>query len=829
FKATPDSKKPKYYLLEMFPYPSGHIHMGHARNYTIADVIARFRRAQGYNVLHPMGWDAFGLPAENAALERGLHPAGWTYENSATMKKDLQSMGLSIDWSREIATCHPGYYKHQQKMFLDFLKAGLAYRKESWVNWDPVDHTVLANEQVIDGKGWRTGAPVEKRQLSQWFLKITDFAEELLDGLKTLDKWPEKVRLMQENWIGRSEGVEFFFKIEGPSLASDEKLQVYTTRADTLMGTTFAVLAPEHPLSYKLAETDAGAKKFIEECQALGTSEEAIEKAEKKGYITPWVVIHPLTQERLPVYIGNFVIYTYGTGAIKSAPAHDERDFAFAQKYGLSIRPVITGPGVEEGKPYPLKGTLINSGKEYDGLTSDQAITKYIDKLEALGVGKRRVNWRLRDWGISRQRYWGCPIPIIHCEKCGVVPVPDNQLPVTLPEDVTFDKPGNPLERHPTWKHVDCPTCKGKAQRETDTFDTFIDSSWYFARFTDPRNEDKAFDKATAEYWMPVDQYIGGIEHAILHLLYARFWTRAMKKCGYFRFEEPFLRLFTQGMVTHAAYRDAKGHWLYPEEMTKNDKGEFVHNGAPVTFAGLLKMSKSKRNVVGVNHITDTYGADAGRLFILSDSPPDKDMEWTEGGIEGAWRYVNRLWRLVVETPVPLPAVGAGAPAAFSDTALELRRTVHKTIKAVTAGLENFHFNKVVALIREMTNAIAEVKGAGEGEAWALREALETLVRLIGPLMPHIAEEMWQMLGHKEMLVNTPWPEADADLARDDTVTIAIQVNGKTRATIELPRDMDAKAAEAAALADPAVVRSLEGKTPRKVIVVPNRIVNVVA
>lgn len=830
FKTPTRSDKPKTYVLEMFPYPSGRLHIGHGRNYTMGDVVARYRRASGFNVLRPFGWDAFGLPAENAAFDNKMHPADWTFSNIKVMRDQMKNLGLAIDWDREIATCHPGYYKHQQKMFLDFLKNGLAYRKESIVNWDPVENTVLANEQVVDGKGWRSGVPVERRTLNQWFFKITKYAEELLNDIKTLDRWPDKVKLMQENWINRSEGVEFHFAIKGPGLPNDAKLQVYTTRADTIMGTTFAVLAPEHPYAEALGKTDPAAKIFIDECKTLGTSEEAIERAEKKGFKTPYTVIHPFTNEELPVYIGNFVIFAYGTGAIKSAPAHDERDFAFATKYNLPIRPVITGPGVEPGKPYGQKGTLINSG-EFDGLTSDQAITKVIDKMEAMGIGKRRINYRLRDWGVSRQRFWGCPIPIIHCPSCGMVPVPDNQLPIELPMDVVFDKPGNPLDHHPTWKHTTCPTCGGKATRETDTFDVFVDSSWYFARYTDPRNEQIAFSKEEANYWLPVDQYIGGIEHAVLHLLYSRFFTKALRDCGYLNIAEPFAGLFTQGMVTHMSYKDSNGKWVAVNDIEMTDTGAFkqISTGAPVTPQRLEKMSKSKKNVISPEDVMVGYGVDAARLFLMSDSPPDRDVEWTEAGLEGAWRFVNRLVRMVETRAAELEPGLVIKPDFLSDQAQKLRSVAHQTLHGVGNDIDNFHMNKSIARLRELANAIDAFSPQDAEDRWALREAFCFLIQGLNPMIPHVTEEIWERLGHKEWLVKTPWPKIDEKLLVNSTVTIAVQINGKLRATIELPSGLDKNATEQAAMKHDAVIRAIAGQNIKKIIVVPDRIVNVVA
>ena len=833
FTATEDPARPKYYVLEMFPYPSGRIHMGHVRNYTIGDVIARFKRAKGFNVLHPMGWDAFGLPAENAALEKKVHPAKWTRENIATMRGQLKTMGLSIDWSREVATCDVEYYRHEQKMFIDFMKAGLAYRKESWVNWDPVDNTVLANEQAIDGRGWRTGALVEKRKLSQWFLKITAYAEDLLKGIESLDRWPERVRLMQENWIGKSTGVRFRFDIQGRS----DKLEVFTTRPDTLFGASFAAISANHPLATELAANNPALAEFAAECNRLGTSEEAIETAEKKGFDTGLRVVHPFDPNwTLPVYVANFVLMEYGTGAIFGCPAHDQRDLDFARKYDLPVKPVVIPEDADPAtfevgdEAYTGPGALRNSAF-LDGLDVESAKQEAGKRLEELGQGERTTQYRLRDWGVSRQRYWGCPIPVIHCPEHGTVPVPEDQLPVVLPEDVTFDKPGNPLDHHPTWKHTTCPTCGKPALRETDTFDTFIESSWYFARFCSPHSDDKAFERAAVDYWLPVDQYIGGIEHAVLHLLYSRFWTRALTQCGYLDVAEPFAGLFTQGMVNHETYKDSgTGAWLAPTEIVRNDAGQMVRedNGAPVTVGRVEKMSKSKKNVVDPANIIGTYGADAARLFMLSDSPPERDLEWTEAGIDGAWRYINRLWRMITEAPVELPAPGTPMPADLDGKAVAARRAVHKAIAGVGEDLDKFRFNKAVARVRELSNALAELDGKGAGEAWVLREGYEALVRMVAPMMPHLAEELWVHLGHATPLVEQPWPEADAALATDDVVTMAVQVNGKLRATLELPRDIAKDEAERLALADANVQKALEGKPVRKVIVVPNRVINVV-
>jgi leucyl-tRNA synthetase len=831
FAAREDAARPKYYVLEMFPYPSGKLHVGHVRNYTMGDLIARCRRAQGYNVLHPMGWDAFGLPAENAAIDARVHPADWTRDNIATMRAQLKRMGFGYDWAREIAACHPEYYRHEQKMFLDFLAAGLAYRKESWVNWDPVENTVLANEQVIDGRGWRSGAVVEKRLLAQWFLRITAFSDELLAALSGLDRWPERVRVMQEKWIGRSEGARVLFPIAGRK----EAVEVFTTRPDTLFGASFIALSPHHPLAQSLAADDRELAAFIAECDRLGTSEAVIEAAEKRGYRTGLEAVHPLDEtRRLPVYVANFVLMEYGTGAIFGCPAHDQRDLDFARRYSLPVIPVVLPPGEEAGRftigdtAYVEDGTVFNSAF-MDGLSVAEAKRAVGERLEQLGRGQRTIAYRLRDWGVSRQRYWGCPIPIIHCATCGIVPVPEKDLPVELPQDVEFDAPGNPLDRHPSWKHVACPHCSGPARRETDTLDTFFDSSWYFLRFCSARAP-VAFDRKAAEYWMPVDQYIGGVEHAVLHLLYSRFFMRALKRCGYLDLDEPFAGLFTQGMVLHQTYQNSAEEWLFPEEVSADGDGRLIDAASrPVTTGRLEKMSKSKKNVVGLDDIVDAYGADTARLYLLSDSPPERDLEWTAAGIEGSWRYVNRLWRMVSEPAMPLPPPNAAMPKNLLPRLLTVRRLTHKTIAAVTDDLDKFRFNRAVARIRELTNALEDLPVDAAGAGAVLREGLETATLLLGPMMPHLAEEMWQALGHHAMIADAPWPQADPELARDQQVTIAVQINGKLRGTVELPRDAAAVEVEEAALALPQVARQLDGRVPRKVVVVPNRIVNLVA
>jgi leucyl-tRNA synthetase len=836
FRARMDKGRPKYYVLEMFPYPSGRIHIGHVRNYTQGDVIARYKRARGFNVLHPMGWDAFGLPAENAAMENKVHPKIWTYKNIAAMKKQLKSIGLSLDWSRELASCDPSYYRHQQKMFLDFWKAGLAYRKEAWVNWDPVDNTVLANEQVIEGKGWRTGAPVERRKLTQWNLKITHFADELLERLDTLHRWPDKVRLMQANWIGKSRGAQVVWQLTDASGADRGKLEIFTTRPDTLYGASFAALSAEHPLVAELADKDPGLQRFIAECRKTGTAAAEIETAEKMGYKLPLLAKHPLMPGKtLPVYAANFVLMEYGTGAIFGCPGHDERDHEFATKYGLPIIPVVMPEGADAksfsvaAEPYLEDGVIINSDF-LDGLTVEDAKIKVIERLEKMGVGKGTIQYRLRDWLVSRQRYWGAPIPAIHCEKCGLVPVPEKDLPVELPEDVEFDKPGNPLDRHPTWKHVTCPQCGGPGRRETDTLDTFIDSSWYFDRFTSPHVETEPFDREEHDYWMPVDQYIGGIEHAILHLLYSRFWTRAMREVQMTSLDEPFDGLFTQGMVCHETYRATDGTWLLPEEVERTAGGNVVRlsDKTPVEVGRSEKMSKSKKNVVDPDQIIHDYGADTARWFMLSDSPPERDLEWTEAGVTGAWRFQQRLFRIASEAMAELPAAGTPKPTAFTEAATNLRRAAHKTIAGVSADIEAFHFNKAVARLYELASAIDGLKPKDAADKWAKREALEIFVRLTGPMTPHLAEELWQTLGHKSLLADSPWPLAEDALLVDDTVTVAVQLNGKLRATLQLPKDVAKDEAEKAALALPELARGLDGKTPKRVIVVPNRIVNVV-
>ena len=849
FVTGDDRSRPKYYVLEMFPYPSGRIHMGHVRNYTLGDVIARYRRANGYNVLHPMGWDAFGMPAENAAMEKKVHPAKWTYENIAAMRSQLKSMGLSIDWSREFATCDPDYYRRQQSVFLDFMEKGLAYRRKGKVNWDPVDRTVLANEQVIDGRGWRSGAVVEKRELPQWFFRITGSADGLLAALDGLDRWPDKVRTMQRNWIGKSRGCEMVFGlVDVPAGVGISELEVYTTRPDTLFGAGFCALAPDHPLAAALARDNRELQAFIRECQRTGTGEEAIERAEKKGFDTGVQARHPFEDRLLPVYVANFILMDYGTGAIFGCAGHDQRDLDFARKYDLFVLPVVMPRGEDAGtfaiadEAYLGDGVIINSGF-LNGLGVEEAGDAAIGRLESLTVngrpqGRRTTNYRLRDWGVSRQRYWGCPIPVIHCPDCGAIPVRGKDLPVRLPDDVTFDKPGNPLDRHETWKKVICHRCGKEAERETDTFDTFVDSSWYFARFASPRAETPA-GRSAVDYWLPVDQYIGGIEHAILHLLYSRFFTRAMRSCGHIGLDEPFAGLFTQGMVNHETYSAPDGSWLSPAEVTVTGEGDArvaasVATGERVRIGPIEKMSKSRRNTVDPADIIDRYGADTARWFMLSDSPPERDVIWTEAGVEGAHRFVQRLWRLMNRAAGAIGPAGGAGPSVFTADAQALRKAAHRMLDAVTADIEALRFNRAVAHIYEFTNRFSQLlpklsASGDEGDRWALRESCEYLVGTFGPMMPHLGEQCWALLGHESILAETPWPAVDPGLLVEDTVTIAVQVNGKRRDELTISRSAAREDVEAAALRLDNVVRALDGRGVRKVIVVPGRIVNVVA
>jgi leucyl-tRNA synthetase len=853
FSSKNDDPRPKYYVLEMFPYPSGRIHIGHVRNYTLGDVLARFMRARGFNVLHPMGWDAFGLPAENAAIERGIAPKAWTYENIAAMKKQLRSIGLSLDWSREFATCDPSYYKHQQKLFLDFLRAGLAERENRKVNWDPVDMTVLANEQVIEGRGWRSGAVVEQREMSQWVLKITKYSQELLDALDSLDRWPDRVRLMQRNWIGRSEGLLVRFALDPKTTpAGETELKIFTTRHDTLFGAKFMAISADHPLATAAAAKNPKLAEFIAEIKRIGTAQEIIDTAEKQGFDTGIKAIHPFDPNwKLPVYVANFVLMEYGTGAIFGCPAHDQRDLDFVNKYNLGNTPVVCPEGqnpktfVITDVAYDGDGRMINS-RFLDGMTIEQAKEEVAKRLESelrgnAPVAERQVNFRLRDWGISRQRYWGCPIPVIHCKKCGVVPVPDKDLPVTLPEDVTFDKPGNALDHHPTWKHVNCPKCGGKAVRETDTMDTFVDSAWYFARFTDPWNEKEPTTRAAVDRLMPVDQYIGGIEHAILHLLYARFFTRAMKATGHIAFDEPFAGQYAQGMVVHETYQKADGTYVTPAEVKIETIGNerqatLLATGEALTIGPIEKMSKSRKNTVDPDDIIASYGADVARWFMLSDSPPDRDVIWSDERVQGAARFVQRLWRLINESAEVAKGAPAARPQVFGDEALGLRKAAHGALDKVSGGIERLHFNVCLAHIREFSNALADVL-AREGRpaadfnpdlAWAVREAALILVQLVAPMMPHLAEECWRVLGQGGLISEAVWPQIERDLLVEDTVTMVVQVNGKKRGEVTVNSAAENPEIEAAVLALDAVKLALGGKSVRKVIVVPKRIVNVV-
>lgn len=803
-----DKSKPKYYVLEMLPYPSGKLHMGHVRNYSIGDAFARFKKANGFNVLHPMGWDAFGLPAENAAIENKTHPLKWTIENISAMREEIKSIGLSYDWNREATTCLPDYYKHEQEIFIDFLENKIAYQKESFVNWDPIDNTVLANEQVVDGRGWRSGALVEKKLLRQWFLKISDYAEELLPSNSDLDNWPVAVRAIQEKWIGKSSGASINFKIDG----KEDSIEVFTTRADTLFGASFIVISVHHPLVDTLAK-DQNLKDFIRDCEKIGTAEEAIEKAEKNGFFTGLNVVHPFTQNLLPVYISNYVLMEYGTGAVFGCPAHDARDHEFALKYNLPILPVVN-PLKDWNfslKPYMGDGIIFNS-EFLDGLSIGEAKKYSLSKLYELGVGKKNTTYRLRDWGVSRQRYWGCPIPIIHCNHCGAVPVPKADLPVKLPEDVEFLGIGNPLDKHPTWKHVNCPKCGADSLRETDTFDTFFESSWYFMRYCSPKNAERFATKEDIDYWLPVDQYIGGIEHAAMHLLYARFFTKAMKKCGMLDIDEPFSALLTQGMILHATYKDENGKWIYPEEALNNKKA---------TAGRVEKMSKSKKNTVSPVDIIKKYGADTARLFSLSDSPPEKDLEWTDSGVEGSYKFLNRVWKFVAE-------FNQIEKFEFPETKEQnkIRRQIHKLLNHINNNYQTLSFNVVIAGIRELSNIIFAIPKAKENYL-ILLEGLEILICLLFPITPHISEELWQEMGKKTSLELISWPKPQQDLLIDDVVTIAVQVSGKLRATLDVASDASKQDIENAALSLPEIQKFIVGEI-KKVIIVPGKIINIV-
>ena len=824
---------PKAYVLEMFPYPSGRLHMGHVRNYAMGDVVARYRIANGYNVLHPMGWDAFGLPAENAAIEKKAQPRKWTLENIQAMKDQFAPLGLSFDWSKEVTTCEPDYYEQQQRIFLKMLDNDLVYRRTAKVNWDPVENTVLANEQVVDGRGWRSGAVVEQRELEQWFFRITRYGDDLLAALDGLDRWPEKVRIMQGNWIGKSQGARFRWQLTKP-VAGVSDIEVFSTRPDTLFGASFVALAPDHPITKEIAKTNPAVAKFMADAASKGTSEADIEKAEKVGIDLGIKVKHPFDPSwELPVWAANFVLSTYGTGAIFGSPAGDQRDIEFAEKYGLPFKPVVLPAGEDpatytvRGTAYTGEGTIYNS-EFLNGLSTKDAITAAINELVKRGAGEATTQYRLRDWGVSRQRYWGCPIPVIKCAKCGTVPVPDKDLPVLLPENADFSAPGNPLVRHPTWRHVDCPTCGGKAERETDTMDTFVDSSWYFARFADPKSK-TPINKEEASYWLPVDQYIGGVEHAVLHLLYSRFFSRALRDCGLLDLPsgEPFAGLFTQGMVTHETYKSATGAWLLPEEVEKRDNQLIeIATLKPVTTGGVEKMSKSKKNVVDPIQIIADYGADVARWFVLSDSPPERDFEWSDAGVRGAWGSIQKLWALAEATPA------ADDGPADSGEALELRRLAHRTVRDVTHGIEKFHFNVGIARMNELANALRKAEtSTAPGMATARREAMRLFAQIAAPFAPHIAEEAWAIVAGPDagMVVKAKWPTPDPALLVSDTLVLPVQINGKKRAEITVSATADAASVEAQAKEDEAVKAHLAGLTVRKVIVVPGRIVNIVA
>lgn len=851
FKFEENSQKEKYYVLEMFPFPSGKIHMGHLRNYAIGDAVARFKKMKNFNVLHPMGFDAFGLPAENAALQHKIHPANWTYSNIDNMTQELKSIGFSYDWDRKIATCDVEYYKHEQKIFLDFYKNGLVYQKESFVNWDPIDQTVLANEQVIDGRGWRSGALVEKKKLKQWFLKVSEFSEELLSELQNLPGWDKKVLTMQEKWIGKSEGATINFKIDSDSIEEKFKrillpsgkneqgtINVYTTRPETIFGASFIGISANHPLALELASVCDKIANFVEECNKMAVDEETLEKTEKRGMDTKILVNHPFDPNiKLPLFIANFVLMDYGTGAIFACPAHDQRDFDFAKKYNLPIRPVVTKNPEEITdltEAFGDNGIMINSSF-LNGLTNIEAKAKIIQLLEEKNIGQRKINYRLRDWGVSRQRYWGCPIPVVYDENGEAILLEEQDLPVTLPQNVTFDKKGNPLDNCDDWKNI---TYKGKkVTRETDTLDTFFESSWYFLRFASQPN-DKAFDKNIVNKILPVDQYIGGVEHAVLHLLYARFFTKALRKCGYLNFGEPFKNLLTQGMVCHQTFKDENGNWVFPSDVIKDENGALKHieTGLKVIAGRSEKMSKSKKNVVELSHIVDSYGADTARLFMLSDSPPEKNLEWSDAGIDGSWRYVNKLWKIVSSF------VSEGLLqfddsqfyslenlSKFNKSQIDLIKLTHKTIALVEENLEKMLFNVAIAKIREFSNFIEkfEVKDNQDKEVKSF--ALTNLVLLFSPIMPHLAEELWQLMGNENFIAKTvEFPKFNPKMTVDDEVKIAVQINGKLRVVIDLPKDSPKEKVESAALNHESVKRNIGENAIKKVIFVPNKLVNIV-
>ena len=818
FKAKIDYKKPKYYVLEMFPYPSGAIHMGHVRNYTLGDVVARYKKSKGFNVLHPMGWDSFGLPAENAAIENKTHPSKWTNTNIENMKSQLQQMGLSYDWERELSTCDPGYYKFEQKMFLDFYKKGIAYKKETFVNWDPVENTVLANEQVVDGRGWRSGVEVEKKKMKGWFLKISHFAEELLSEIDNLKGWPEKVKTMQKNWIGKSYGAIINFSLDN----FHEKLPVFTTRPDTIFGATFIAISPQHTLAKQVSKDDPEAAEFIKFCDKNSTKEADIEKAEKYGYETKLLVSHPFKKDvKLKVFIANFVLMEYGTGAIFGCPAHDQRDFDFAIKYSLDIIPVIQ---TKEILPFTGDGDHINSDF-LNNLNTNEAIKLCIKRLDELGIGEERITYRIRDWGVSRQRYWGCPIPIIFCNNCGEVPVPEEHLPITLPEDINFNIRGNPLDNHPSWKHTKCPKCNKQAIRETDTFDTFFESSWYFARFTD-LNPLSAFSEEAIKYWMPVDQYIGGVEHAVMHLLYSRFFMKALKHTKSINVNEPFTSLQTQGMVCHQTFKNEKEQWVFPNDIIKRENEYFHSKTNELVIAGRIeKMSKSKKNVVDPQKIIENYGADTARFFMLSDSPPNRDMEWSDSGVEGSWRFLNKLWNFVKK--LPNKKAKNVLPKNISTKNLKLLTFLNTTINDVTKAIDDFHFNIAVAQIRTLFNLVSSHKIENDNDSEIVFFVTSKLLILINPMVPHLAEELWSSLGNKNLISNEYWPKVDLNYIKNDDIKIPIQVNGKVRAVIEVPKDLDEKDIKEIALKEKNVLKFLNND-PKKVIIIPNRVVNFV-
>ena len=836
FEVEIDQSKQKYYILEMFPYPSGKIHMGHVRNYTLGDVVARYKRAQGFNVMHPMGWDAFGLPAENAAMQNKTSPKKWTYENIEQMKNQLKLMGFSIDWSREFATCDEDYYFQQQKLFRILYENGLVYRKESLVNWDPVEQTVLANEQVIEGKGWRSGANVEQKKLSQWFFKITEFSENLLSDLSKLDRWPEKVKSMQSNWIGKSLGCQIQFEIyDNDKTATNEKLEIFTTRQDTIFGATFCAISPNHSFAESLSHSNESIKSFIAACQKKGFSEETLAKEEKEGEFTNYYVKHPFKKDTfLPIYVANFILMDYGTGAIYGCPAHDQRDLDFAIKYKLNIIPVICPQGIDpksfkiNEEAYTENGTLINS-EFLNGKNIEDAKEEVNQKLEKLEIGQSKINYRLRDWGISRQRYWGCPIPVMYREDGEIILVPEKDLPVKLPEEVNFEEKGNPLDSHSTWKHAICPETGMKAIRETDTLDTFVDSSWYFLRFCSAKNNEEPFNKKDIDYWMPVDQYVGGVEHAILHLLYSRFFSRALQKGKQLEISEPFDGLFTQGMVCHETYRNEKNEWVYPDEVVEI-KGQIVHinSGEKIIKGPSESMSKSKKNVIDPEEIIYKYGADSARWFVLSDSPPERDINWSESGIQGSWRFCQKIWSLVQNNIEVFQGTSNEDFQNISEKAKELQREVHVSLSQVTTSIEKFQMNVSVAKIYEMVNHLSKFNTEKSEDKSILKESLEILIRIIEPMTPHLAEECWKIIGKTSELSTQPWPIVKEKLLIKDSTTVIIQINGKKRGELSITIDSKEEDVVKESMKIKNIADILEGKKIVKQIFVPNKILNLV-